>query len=504
MLTAREVQTSLDSITCQIHHLRQEHRMPHDKEALSTSPLSSSTSSKGSASHTQVIDLGEGLVQHWSTSEDVERLAELLGTVWRRSEDEPINARMMDSIRRDMRGASPFMGATDCALVEDTQAEGRPIVACACLWHTTWLYEGVPLRIGRPETISTLLAYRRRGLVRSLMGMLHARSAQDGHHMQAIMGIPFFYRQFGYEYALPLGGKRTALLNLLPAREQSSQPVYTLRSAQVTDIPLLMELYNQRRTRYLVWQELSEDHWRYKIGQWQQVQMEGIDPAIHGVNECVQILVDAQDAPRGFVMTATKRWGPELNVYALEFAPGSYLPNIVPDLLHALTEYGATVPHIRRSIEPLSAIGFNLGESHPVYELLGQAYAPVSEPAYAWYIRVSNLPTLLLHIAPVLERRLAQSVLAGFSGDLKLNLYGQALQLTFAEGRLRGVAPWQPPAYPVTPVADVACPPLVFLQILFGYRSLGELRASFPDLSATPLGELFLNALFPTKPSWVG
>lgn len=464
------------------------------------SALSSSTEG---TSHTRIIDLGEGLVQRWSTPEDVDRLAELLGTVWRQSEEEPLNTRMMDSIRRDMRGDSPFMGATDCALVEDTRAEGRPIVACACLWHTKWLYEDSPIRVGRPETISTLPAYRRRGLVRSLMAMLHARSVQERHHMQVIMGIPFFYRQFDYEYALPLGGKRVAVLSLLPAREQSIQPGYTLRPAQIADIPLLMELYTQRRSRYLVWQELSEDFWRYKIEQWQQVNIEGLDPAKHGVNEYVQILVDTQGTPHGFVVVATKRWGTELNVSALEFTQGSYLPGIMPDLLHALAEYGAAVPAVRQPVEPLRAISFTLGEAHPVYELLGQAYAPISEPAYAWYIRVPNLPTFLQHIAPVLERRLAQSVLAGYSGDLKINLYGQALQLTFTKGQLSSVTPWQFPAYPVTPVADVGCPPLVFLQILFGYRPLSELRASFPDLSATPRGELFLNVLFPAKPSWI-
>ncbi len=40
-------------------------------------------------------------------------------------------------------------------------------------------------------------------------------------------------------------------------------------------------------------------------------------------------------------------------------------------------------------------------------------------------------------------------------------------------------------------------------QILFGYRSLDELRYAFPDVWASSEAEQLLNVLFPTRPSWV-
>jgi hypothetical protein len=51
--------------------------------------------------------------------------------------------------------------------------------------------------------------------------------------------------------------------------------------------------------------------------------------------------------------------------------------------------------------------------------------------------------------------------------------------------------------------ATAAFPPLVFLQLLFGYRSLAELRYAFPDCEASHEGTLLLNALFPKQPSLV-
>jgi len=43
----------------------------------------------------------------------------------------------------------------------------------------------------------------------------------------------------------------------------------------------------------------------------------------------------------------------------------------------------------------------------------------------------------------------------------------------------------------------------LFLQLVFGYRSLADLRHAFPDVGADSVGELLLNALFPARPSWV-
>ena len=61
--------------------------------------------------------------------------------------------------------------------------------------------------------------------------------------------------------------------------------------------------------------------------------------------------------------------------------------------------------------------------------------------------------------------------------------------------------PWRAPDYGDDPPAG--CPPLVFLQLLFGYRSLAELRAIFPDVYAEPEAALLIDILFPKQPSSV-
>ena len=74
----------------------------------------------------------------------------------------------------------------------------------------TWTYDGIPFGVGRPELVGTQPEYRKRGLVRAQFEVIHAFSAERGEMVQAITGIPFYYRQFGYEMAMGLGGAARA------------------------------------------------------------------------------------------------------------------------------------------------------------------------------------------------------------------------------------------------------------------------------------------------------
>src|SRR5580700_4665978 len=162
-------------------------------------------------------ELGGGLIGRWSTPEDTENIAQLCGLVFRDKEDEPINIGMMDRVRQHMSGDFPLMGPGDYAVIEErTGKEGNPLVACTCLWRREWEYEGIAFGVGQPEFVATHPNYRNRGLIRALFDMLHARCEAEGRLVQGITGIPYFYRQFGYEYALELEGRRVAYLSLIP------------------------------------------------------------------------------------------------------------------------------------------------------------------------------------------------------------------------------------------------------------------------------------------------
>ncbi|MCC6271761.1 MAG: GNAT family N-acetyltransferase, partial [Microbacteriaceae bacterium] len=88
-----------------------------------------------------------------------------------------------------------------------------------------------------------------------------------------------------------------------------------------------------------------------------------------------------------------------------------------------------------------------------------------------------------------------------YTGELKIDFYRGGLRIAIANGKITTAEPWRPPTY--GDHANAGCPPLVFLQLLLSYRSLADLKVSYPDVWSNKESTLLLNTLFPTQPSTV-
>ena len=169
--------------------------------------------------------LGDGLVLSQATKADIEAAVDFAVRIHG-------SPSLGVSIRDLMCGDHPTTCANDFVLVTDGNVDNK-IVAMAGLISQTWAYDGIPFGVGNPEFIATDPAYRRRGLMRAVMDGLHAVSAARGHLVQAILGLRWFYRQFGYEYALNPGPRRQLhLSDILPLPEGEEEPV---EEKKVTD-----------------------------------------------------------------------------------------------------------------------------------------------------------------------------------------------------------------------------------------------------------------------------
>ena len=117
---------------------------------------------------------------------------------------------------------------------------------------------------------------------------------------------------------------------------------------------------------------------------------------------------------------------------------------------------------------------------------------------YAWQIHVPDMTALLRALAPALERRLADSPFAGLTREAPLRLYRQTIALRFVAGRLTEVA-----NLGFTQGGDVNIPPLVFVPLLLGYRTVEELRAAYTDVDVKPAWRLLVDTLFPKVASFI-
>ena len=431
----------------------------------------------------QPRDLGDGLVLRRATIDDAESLAQLAGRVFGR---ETFSEHAAAYARDLMRASHPIIGPANTLVVEDTRA--KKLVSTVCLIPQTWTYAGIPFGVGRPEMVATDPVYRRRGLVREQFQVIHALSDAMGHLVQGITGIPWYYRQFEYEYALDLGGGRIAPFSNIPPLREGENESYRLRAMTPGDIAFAAPLYDRECARSLVACPRPEWLWRFMLDD---------APEPRAWRTPLQIIESIEGQAVGYVAPSSEIWGDALVVDELAVNAGQSIRAVLPMLLRWLKPRGEAAAAKQNKI--VKGILFAFGREHPAYDAAPDLLSQ-NRPPYGWYLRVPEVPRFIRHIAPVLEDRLARSPVAGYGGELKISEYRRGYKLVFQNGKLTIAETWQPT---VEDGGDCGFPPGAFLRLLFGEKSLGELRAFYPDCSAKEDAAVLLDALFPKQYSCV-
>jgi hypothetical protein len=429
--------------------------------------------------------LGDSLLLRWATPDDVEELADFNVRMHSDNPDEPEES--IGLWTRDlMSGVHPTTSAGDFTVVVDVSKQNR-IVSSLNLISQRWTYDGVPFNCGRPELVGTDPDYRERGLVRQQMEAVHAKSAGRGEMVTAITGIPWFYRQFGYEMALDLGGGKVFFWQRRGNYKPVKEAPYRMRAAALEDIPELEMLYPRSCADSLIVRIRDETLWRYEM------------TVAHRETGDARQFYMIETAEKEVVAYVEYRlWGQRFFIREFGVKPGHSWREICLFLTRSLKEQADRLNKERE--KPIDYLFFNLGQSHPVFDAMGRQLER-QEPPYAWYVRLPDIPGFLRHVTPVLERRLAASVMAGHTGDLRLNLFRQRITLKFVKGAISEIG-----SYEAKHLAggDAVFPDLSFLQLLFGYRSYKELSTSLADFgSRSAEAPILLNILFPKKPSQV-
>ncbi|MHB1356987.1 MAG: GNAT family N-acetyltransferase [Anaerolineae bacterium] len=432
-----------------------------------------------------IRDLGDGLVLRCATREDAEALAQFDSYIFRNAENAPLNPRVKARVYDLAARPHPTFRASDFLIVEDTRT--RSIVSSSNLISQTWVYEGIRFGVGRPEIVTTNPDYRKRGLVRTQFEELHRCSAARGELVQAITGIPYFYRQFGYEMAMPLGGGRVGNVSDIPALKTGESEPLRFRQAQMDDLAFINELYEQGNKRSLVYCERTPALWQYEL--------EGHSSDSSSRPE-LRIIQNRDGIPLGFIAHYPTSPSSRFDILLYELKPGVSWLQVTPSVLRYMKSAGETA-NLQSKVE-FNQFGFGFGPDHPAYQVISSKLQTI-EPPYAWYLRVPDLPAFIQRIGPVLEQRIAGSLARGYSGEGKINFYRSGLALNWEQGKLVKVEPWQPGT---RDWAVPRFPGLTFLQLLFGKCSLEELMSVYTDCSGgSDEANLLLRALFPRKTS---
>jgi predicted N-acetyltransferase YhbS len=406
--------------------------------------------------------LGDGLVLCSAVDErDVERVAEFNGTV---------HGSGVAPMTRNLFVHHPHTRGGDLVFVEDERS--GQVVSSLCLIPWTWRYEDVDIPTGEMGIVGTLEAYRHRGLVRVQVDYFKRRLRERGCLLSHIQGIPYYYRQFGYEYALPLEGGLRLETHHVPTPPGER---FTFRLATRDDLPALMRLYDEAAQDLAIRAVRDEAIWRYLLTRTDGTETEGEN----------WLIEDTGGHLAGYMRIPKHHFGQELVV--------SEASRLGFDAALAALDHLKTLavardrPGIRLNL-PADCTLMRLARSLDAHDL----------GTYAWQIHVPDAGALLSALTPMLERRVAGSPFAGLTRHVRLGLYRNTLVLRFSAGRLTEVV-----SLGATGDEPIRLPPLQFIPLVLGYRTIEELRATYPDVRVAPAWRLLADTLFPKVASFI-
>ena len=330
---------------------------------------------------------------------------------------------MRELLRRPGVGPERFAVAVD--------ATTGAIVSSLCLIPERFRIEGVDLTVGQIEYVATAETHERRGLVRSLMDLAHAWSVEDGHLAEVIAGIPYFYRRFGYEYAVPF-----PRVWLLP--EDPAPAGWTVRPATAADAGVVTDLQAAALDGVRLACVGGDQAW------WARRLASGLEPA--------WFVAERDGVVRG--MASIGHGPPGVEDVAMLGAPA--VDGGDADGLRALAAAAAATTGRRPALQ-----------SRPQVDQLVSDAATLHPRRYSLYVRVGDPVALLERLRPALGGRLQSSSFSSGAGELLVSWYTSSARLTYADGEVRAVEA-RPGVQNPDRHEGIGVPPDLVATLLFG------------------------------------
>jgi GNAT superfamily N-acetyltransferase len=333
----------------------------------------------------------------------------------------------------DLRLVAQTPGGLDgIGLVEKDQR----VLATATLLDEHVRVGSVTLASGQIELVATAREAEGRGYSRALMNWCHARSASRGHVVQVMIGIPNFYRQFGYHYSIPMHPWAPT------ARRAAAPDGLTLTAGTLSDGADLQRLQDVAQSSYDIAVPHSADCWSWLL-----------------------------QHPSSTQWIVTDDAGQQLGVARMyDDHEGSV------DVGELTADSAATTAALVAHAQALAGADGTVRVSHRPHvpglaDLLG---APERREWY--YVRIPDPTALFTALAPELLRRL--HAMGRETGESMLSFYRSHLRLTWKSDRLEVTAggPLQAPVF-----AGGSGVPLDALgSLLFG-GGAADIDERFPD-----------------------
>jgi predicted acetyltransferase len=392
------------------------------------------------------------------TDEDYEALYQVMDAVFG---DEDVR-----SITRRFVEHHPEMNKEHFFLVkhEDKAVAGLVLVP------QVWKLGEIELKVAEMGCVGTNPEHRRKGVQRILNNEFDKYAKENGFDLCALAGIPYFYRQFGYQYAVELDYSTELKVEELPERDTGIKA----EKFEESHINVADEILRKTQERYHVRSKRTR-------GIWEMQQTTGT----YGGEPYEADVFTRRGEIAGYYRYVVDDEKKTINIKELGISENVSAEEIAAAIRKQASEKG------------LTELKTGLSHMDEFSKYLISMGAKKNRP-YAWQVKIIDLPGLISKIKPVLEQRVENSEYTGLSKDLTINFWKYAVKMKIEEGKIVSMEK-------VFKEEDrtIGFNPYVFIKLALGYKSRIELEKMYPDFRVQgDLGGL-IDVMFPKQPSYI-
>lgn len=419
---------------------------------------------------------------------------------WAEESDRPA---IISAIRDTYHGDDEYAKMAEF-FTSPLHAYARPETACIAVDKTngkvagveitvpmTWLYEGISLKTNLLLLTGTPPEYRGQKVMNLIHDYLGRYFIENKYDLSFVDGIPWYYRRHGY-YPLPLLPDMTDYdrFTLPDGNEKINN--YIFRPLEKKDLSFTVELLSNK-AKDMLYSFTYDEKW---------VRMFGLD-YYEEVRDLSTVVCDLNHEPLGVIFGYTKNCNGQMLVLDFVLKHGVSYLDATPAVMEFLAREGDKQMGVEGGCKHIT-MPYDVNTQEVLYDCMSRTHY-----ANKRQCRLTDAALFIKKIAPVLEKRIEESPIYGYTKKVGLQLFGhdKDLYIIFDKGKIVETL-WEKANF-VSNSLDIQMPYEKFIRLLFGVDMIDELRHEHREVN-THNGErlsnemrLLLKVLFPKKLSYI-
>jgi hypothetical protein len=348
-----------------------------------------------------------------------------------------------------------------------------------------WSYDGIPLRNLELGWVGTLKEHRRKGLVRALYGHFEKLLHDGEYDISTIQGIPYYYRQFGYDFVIPMDPTLWMSTTQLPTINEKTPPPYmeiSCREAERKDLDVLIELYDENNRQVQVYAARGRELWEVQEETKQVYE-----------SEFRTFVFEDKEGVIGYLRLLANK--PSSGLYGSNMRVIESSIRTYEGVMRALQMVKLEAK--KHEFHQVGFVGTPSNNLHKIVQDLGGQILG----EWKHQLRVPDILRFLQKISPVLEKRLVGSMFEGLTRDLTINTFRHCYGLKFVDGKIESIK--DTGMQEVDESRGFRAPPMDLIRLVFGVHDIDEIKHNNIDFIVSRELKSLVATLFPKSESCI-